>query len=124
MKRTLFFGMMIGFTVYAATLVGSNILLRDGIENSAVRIMLSLAPIVPTVFICGVIVRAIGQLDELQRKLQLEALALSFAGTALITFSYGFIEGVGFPRLSMFTVWPIMATLWVVGVLLGRVRYG
>jgi CDP-diglyceride synthetase len=107
-----------------AALVVSNILLSAGITHAAVRIMFSLSPIVPVMFICAVIVRAIGQLDELQRKLQFEALALSFAGTALITFCYGFFEGVGFPKLSMFTVWPIMATLWLIGVVLGRVRNG
>jgi hypothetical protein len=63
-------------------------------------------------------------MDELQRKLQFEALALAFAGTALLTFGYGFLEGVGLPRLSMFVVWPLMAALWVVGVFIGRVRYG
>ena len=48
---------------------------------------------------------------------------LSFAGTAVLTFSYGFLEGLGYPRLSMFSVWPIMAVLWIVGLLLARRRY-
>ena len=59
----------------------------------------------------------------MQRKLQLEALAMAFAGTALITFGYGFLEGAGLPKLSMFVVWPIMAALWVIGVTVGRWRY-
>lgn len=123
MRRN-FFGMILGLAIYAGVLIGSNLLLSGGIENTIFRLLLSLAPIVPAILICGVIVRTISQLDELQRKLQLEALALAFAGTALITFSYGFLEGADFPKLSMFVVWPIMATLWLVGIVLGRVRYG
>ena len=59
----------------------------------------------------------------MQRKLQFEALALAFAGTALITFSYGFLEGAGFPRISMFAVWPLMAAIWFIGVMIGRLRF-
>jgi len=122
--RRLYFALAIGFVVYVASLFISNSILSHDIESQIIRIMLSLVPMLPAVFICGAIVRSISQMDELQRKLQFEALALAFAGTALITFSYGFLEGTGLPKLSMFVVWPIMATLWVIGVLLGRVRYG
>ena len=41
----------------------------------------------------------------------------------MLTFSYGFLEGLGYPKLSMFTVWPILAVLWVVGLVLARRRY-
>ncbi|MVA97660.1 hypothetical protein GN330_10425 [Nitratireductor sp. CAU 1489] len=123
MKRSLFL-MLIGLAAYAAALVVSEKLLTGGIEGAVFRTVVSLSPMLPVIFICGVVVRSIRKLDEMQRKLQFEALALAFAGTALITFGYGFLEGVGLPRLSMFIVWPIMATLWVIGVVLGRVRYG
>ena len=78
----------------------------------------------PAIFICGVIIRTIRHLDEMQRKLQFEALAFAFAGTALLTFGYGFLEGAGLPMLSMFVVWPLMAALWVIGTVIGRLRYG
>ena len=70
-----------------------------------------------------VILRELRRMDELQRRIQLEALGFAFAGTALLTFSYGFLEGLGYPRLSMFTVWPVMAALWIVGLLMARRRY-
>lgn len=114
----------IGLIAYVAMLILSQRLLAGGTDSEAMRILLSLALMLPSVFICVVIIRAIHRMDELQRKLQFEALALAFAGTALLTFGYGFLEGVGLPRLSMFVVWPLMAALWVVGVLIGRVRYG
>jgi hypothetical protein len=63
------------------------------------------------------------RMDELQMRIQFEALGFAFAGTAILTFSYGFLEGLGYPKLSMFMVWPILAVLWVVGLVLARRRY-
>ena len=64
-----------------------------------------------------------GSMVAYQGQVQFQALGFSFAGTAILTFSYGFLEGLGYPRLSMFSVWPILAVLWIVGLLLARRRY-
>lgn len=112
-----------GLAAYAAILILSQKLLAAGVESRTVRILLSLSPMLPALFICATVVRCIRQLDEMQRKLQFEALAFAFAGTALITFGYGFLEGTGLPRLSMFVVWPLMGTIWFIGVMLGRLRF-
>jgi len=115
--------LLAGLAAYVAALVLSQRLLEGGVEGQGMRIAISLAPMLPALFICAAVVRSIRNLDEMQRKLQFEALALAFAGTALITFSYGFLEGTGFPKLSMFVVWPLMATIWFIGVMLGRLRF-
>ncbi|MCE4061838.1 hypothetical protein LXM60_16685 [Pandoraea sputorum] len=84
---------------------------------------IALLPMLPGIAMCWAIVRNLRRMDELQRRIQLEAFSVSFAGTGLITFSYGFLEGVGFPKLSLFIVWPLMCTLWVIsGLFCGR-RY-
>lgn len=113
----------IGLVAYAAMLLVSQKLLANGIETQAFRVLVALSPMLPAVFICGVIVRSIRHMDELQRKVQFEALAFSVAGTALMTFGYGFLEGTGFPRISMFAVWPLMATIWVIGVMIAQLRF-
>jgi hypothetical protein len=41
----------------------------------------------------------------------------------ILTFSYGFLEGLGYPRLSTFLVWPVLAVLWIAGHALARRRY-
>lgn len=115
--------LLVGFATYAAMLIVSQRLLPGGIESQPASILIALGPMLPAAFICGVVIRSIRRLDEMQRKLQFEALALSFAGTALITFGYGFLEGAGFPKLSMFAVWPLMAAIWFVGVMIGRLRF-
>ncbi|MFT3690685.1 hypothetical protein [Paenirhodobacter sp.] len=112
-----------GLTAYAATLIVSQRILAGGIEARPLRILIALGPMLPAAFICAVVVRSLRHLDEMQRRLQFEALALSFAGTALVTFGYGFLEGEGFPRISMFAVWPLMGALWFIGVMLQRLRF-
>jgi hypothetical protein len=78
----------------------------------------------PAVLVIAAIIRHLRRIDELEQRIQLEALALAFMGTAFLTFSYGFLEIVGFPHISWFAVWPIMAVLWLLGVLVARRRYG
>ncbi|WP_323019800.1 hypothetical protein [Pararhodobacter sp.] len=119
-----FGAMILGLCAYVGMLGLSQRLLAGDTAGEGMQILLSLAPMLPAIFLCVVIIRMIRRMDEMQRKLQVEALALAFAGTALLTFGYGFLEGVGLPRLSMFAVWPVMAGLWVVGVLVGRFRLG
>ena len=114
----------LGLIAYAGVLVAAQLRLAQGVDDGAIEVLLSVLPMLPALFICGVVVTGIRNMDELQRKVQFEALALAFAGTALITFTYGFLEGAGFPKLSMFVVWPLMAGLWVIGVMMGRLRYG
>ena len=112
------------FLAYAITLVISLRLLAGGVDNKTLSIIISLAPMLPALLLCLSIVGVIRRSDEMQLRLQLEALALAFVGTALLTFSYGFLENVGFPHLSVFAVLPLMCGLWMFGVLLGRLRYG
>ncbi|WP_027909487.1 hypothetical protein [Pseudomonas sp. URMO17WK12:I4] len=97
----------------------TQVMLSEGIA----RTLCALLPIAPMIVVAITVIRQIRQLDELARTIHLEALALAFVGTAMITFSYGFLETAGFPRLSMFFVWPLLAALWGFGAWLGWRRY-
>lgn len=113
----------LSMVAYVVVLIVSIRLLARGIPDETVRTAISLAPMIPAFFLGWSILSLIRRMDEMQRKLQLEAFALAFAGTALLTFSYGFLENVGFPKLTAFVVWPIMCGFWFLGVVLGRLRY-
>jgi len=123
MIRRYFLELGLWFAAYALVLAGSLWLLQAGVEGTGLRIAVSLSPMVPGVGVCWAVLRQLGRMDEMQRRLQLEALAIAFAGTALVTFSYGFLENAGFPKLSMFAVWPLMAALWLAGTVVGALRY-
>jgi hypothetical protein len=109
---------------YAVVLVISIQLLTNNVGGAALRPVIALLPMLPALGVIAAIIRHLKRIDELEQRIQLEALAIAFMGTAFLTFSYGFLENVGFPHISWFAVWPIMAVLWLLGLLVARRRYG
>ncbi|MEM8858996.1 MAG: hypothetical protein AAGD96_11785 [Chloroflexota bacterium] len=99
---------------YGIMLVGAMWLTSGPLAESNLRFVVVLLPMIPIIFTLQAIVRFLNGTDELERELQLKSLAISFAGTAFLTFTYGFLEMVGLPRISMFAVWPLMAAIWVI----------
>ena len=122
-NKRYFMELTAALVVYGLMLVGSIELLTRVPVAAPWRDVIALSPMLACAAAAWVILRELRRMDELQRRIQLEALGFAFAGTALLTFSYGFLEGLGYPRLSMFTVWPVMAALWIVGLLMARRRY-
>lgn len=87
------------------------------------RILLALAPVVPVLFGMRAFIRFFSRMDELQRRIQLEALAFSFGVTAIVTFSYGLLVYVGFPSISWVYILPLMTALWGIGAGIATRRY-
>ncbi len=112
----------LALVAYAVLLVVS-LLTVNLVSSPLARTLVSLSPMLPAAFVVVAVVRQLRRIDELQRRIQLEALGLAFAGTAVLSFGYGFLENVGYPKLTMFAVWPLMATLWVVGLVISQLRY-
>lgn len=104
----------LGFALllYMALLVGALLLSAD-MQAGDLRTALLLSPMLAFALAVRAIVRLVRDTDEFLRKSMLEQLAIAAAGTAGITFTYGFLEMAGFPKLSMFMVWPLMGALWV-----------
>jgi hypothetical protein len=112
--------MAVAFAVYAVLLVGS-IKLGRPMEPGVPRTIALLSPMLGFGLMIWAIARHFGRIDEYLRRMLLEALALAAAITAGLTFSYGFLETAGYPRLSMFTVWGVMAGAWgLIAAIQGR----
>ena len=84
------------------------------LEHGVLQVAIYLCPMLPIGIAVWAIVRQIRRSDEFIRKTTLEHIAIAAAVTAVLTFTYGFLENAGLPRLSMFTVWPVMAGAWVI----------
>ena len=97
--------------IYVAVLFGSLTLAR-GVDPGVARTALLLTPLVPVVLAVWAIARQFRRMDEFVRLQSLESVAIAAAVTAGWTLTYGFLENAGFPRLSMFWVWPIMGAVW------------
>lgn len=108
---------------YLLLLAASLVLLRSAWLPDWLRPLAAVLPMIPAASICWAVLRQLRRMDELERRQQHEALAFAFAGTALATLSYGFLELVGLPKMPTMTVWPIMGLLWIVGLGLARRRY-
>jgi hypothetical protein len=67
--------------------------------------------------------RYFSRMDELQRRIQLEAFAFGFGVTGIVTFSYGLLVYVGFPPISWVWIFPLMIALWGIGAGVATRRY-
>ena len=99
--------MLGALAVYMVLLWAAN---RVGVSLSSVvpRTLVLLSPMIGFGLMIWAIARHLARIDEYQRRRLLEAIALGAAITAGLTFTYGFLESAGYPRLSMFTVWCVL----------------
>ena len=115
---------LFGFSIlaYLMVLVGSITVVQANLGASW-RYYIAVLPVVPAGIVIWLTVRALGRLDEVQKRTQMQALGFTLVATGLITFGYGFLEGVGLPHLNPTFVLPLMALLWGLGVLGVNLRY-
>lgn len=109
--------------IYALLLFVSVFLTKHGPSSAWWRIPLALAPLVPVCFALRAFLRFFHRIDELQKRIQLEALALSFGITCAVTWGYGLLEYIGFPTVSWIWIPPFMLILWSCGVRIASRRY-
>ena len=121
-RRTLALG--IALVAYAGLLLVSIAILRGGtIVGDLPRAAIALMPVPAAAAIIAIAIAQFLADDELQQRIRLTALAVSCLGTLLIAFSWGFLEGLGFERLSGFAISGILVGLYGVGFLWSERRY-
>ena len=105
----------LGFSIliYMAVLVGS-ITIAKPMENGWLRTLIVLTPTIPAFGAFWAIIRHFRRMDEYMRVWILEIIALAGGITAFFSFSYGFLEGLGYPKLSGFIVYGIFMGSWLV----------
>lgn len=107
------FGISMGF--YVVLLIASISVLTKFELPKVAQIVVALIPVIPTVFVVIAVIRALRDSDELQQRIQLQAVTFSAIVTGLITFSYGFLENIGFPHFPTLFVFPLLIMLWGIG---------
>ena len=80
-------------------------------------------PVIPSAFAMWAFVRFFRGLDELQRRIQFEAVAFSFLATCLITLTWAFQQNAGLPRFDVSWVAPLLILLWSLGLAIAKRRY-
>ncbi len=115
------FGISMGF--YVVAVIASSMALNNFEFPKFAQIIITLIPIIPTIFVVISIMRALNDSDELQKRIQLQAITFSAVTTGLITFTYGFLENIGFPSFPTIFVYPIMIFLWGIGAIYFSRKY-
>jgi len=87
------------------------------------KLLSSLLAIVPAIVFVLMLVSAIGQLDEMQRRIQTEGIAIAFAGTAIIVIVFALLGLAGLPVPHWGFLLVIMVFMWLVGKLWTMWRY-
>ena len=101
----------VSIVVYMVLLFGAIRLARP-MDEGVVRTLLLVSPMIGFALMIRAVVRHVARIDEYQRLRMLETAAIAMAITGAVSFTYGFLETAGFPKVSMFAVWIVMGTSW------------
>ena len=109
---------------YMGLLLVSIAILQGGaVVGDLPRVLVALMPVPAAAAIIAISIAQFLADDELQQRIRLTALAVSCLGTMLVAFSWGFLEGLGYERLSGFVIFGILVGLYAVGYLWSAWRY-
>jgi hypothetical protein len=122
-KQWLYFKEMAGALVAYTTVLVLALSVGRRITPSPLQTAVYISPMLPFLLAIRAVVRQIRRSDEFVRKTVVEHLAITAAVTAGWTFTYGFLENAGYPKLSMFTVWPAMGAVWLILGLVEKFRH-
>jgi len=110
--------------VLAAVIIAAGWAGKGFEKGSAPRIALAAVQSLATAVLIFMSTWNLRRLDELQQRIQLQALAIAFAGTGIIVMGYRWLEMAGLPVVDWGTfTWPLMSFLWAAGFLYSNRRY-
>jgi hypothetical protein len=100
--------------------------LLETVTTPAVRVAAALLPIPPFILWLILMVRGARELDELQRRIQLEALAFAFPLTLILLLTLGLLEiaiELNPDDWSYRHVWAMLPLFYFMGLALAKRRY-
>ncbi len=112
-------------TFVSTWFIARGILELDDI-NPALRVAAALLPIPPFSFMLWQIIKGVRQMDELEQRIHLEALAVAFPLSMILLMTLGLLElAIELPAedLSYRHVWALLPALYFAGLALARRRY-
>ena len=111
--------------IWGLTYIGARLALELDLPPRT-RLILALVPVVPFVLALAGVVRAVGALDELHRRVHLEALAIAFPLTLLLIMTLGLLElavGLSPDDWSYRHILPFLVIFYAFGLWRGWKRY-
>jgi hypothetical protein len=106
---------------YVAATLMQKVLILGPVSGLAVALL----PTAGCVYFLFEEVRVMRRLDELQQRIQLEALAIGFPAVGVILILLGFLQHGGFlaERVDLGNLWGMLPFCYLFGLLIARKRY-
>ena len=112
--------MILGMVAY---ILGIDLLHHIPMPPAPYKYLLVLLTILPVIYICFTIIRYITELDEMWRKIYMEAMAFSGIAIGFTCVSYPFLHDVGAPELPLECGFFLMWIYYFIGLFFSRLRY-
>lgn len=112
--------MAAGLVGYAMGLVLLNHFYKEQLPH---RYWLALLPVLPLVYMSATIIQFVTELDEMWRKIVVEAMAFSGIATGFTCFTYLFLRDMGAPEFRGEWAFYVMWFYYGVGAFISRRRY-
>lgn len=108
---------------WASVYVAANQALKRELVVGPLAWVLASVPVVLGIVVLWVYGRFLRQTDELQRLIQLKALALGFGGSFFAYCSYSVFQRLGAPAIELQDATLVMVFLYLLGVFVGWSQY-
>ncbi|WP_262693461.1 hypothetical protein [Kordiimonas aquimaris] len=99
---------IVSFSLYGLILFAVNTYLYAYDADGWLPVALAFLPMLPILYFARAIIIFSRTWDELQKQIAFEATVVALFVVGLGTFSYGFLEGVGFPVLQTIWIMPLL----------------
>lgn len=101
-------------------------LLKQSELDDSVRVILALLPIGPFAWMLWNFIKGAAGLDELQRKIQLEALAIAYPVMMVFLMTIGLLDiaiGLSYENFGLKHLWYYMPVFYFLGLFIATRRY-
>lgn len=109
--------------LYLVVLLGSIQALKTGHFSRVFTDLIAVTPALPMFGVVAAVIQFMLSIDELQRQIHLEALAIAAGITAALAITYAFLEGVGFPHSQAWWAFVCIDAVWALSLPFVRRRY-
>ncbi len=113
----------LAMAAYVFTILITQTMLNSMEANSLPSYLVSVIPVLPVGFGMFAFLTYLRSMDELQRRIQLDAVGFSVVMTAIISFTLGMLETAGLPSIGLVWVLPMLIAFWGIGLYFAGKRY-
>lgn len=115
--------MLVLMALYIAILYVSIHALESGHYSPLFRDLIAVTPAIPLFGVLAAVIQFMLCIDELQRQIHLEALAIAAGVTAALAVTYTFLEGVGLPHSQAWWSFVCVDVTWALALPFVKRRY-